>query len=317
MRVVLFGASGFIGSHVAQQLVLSGHSVCCIVRLTSDCQFLHTLGVDIIRSEFRHIRQVAGYINTSDIVINCTADTRQHMRDDERRKVEVTLSWLLFKAAELSAAKRFIQLSTVMVYGFDRPAFAINENFPKQPSYSYNRIAWEREQVLLSLAEHSALPLMILRPANCLGKRDKSFLPSFIRSHRFSLFPVVTGGNWLFSCIDCRDIGRAMVHLLDLPSGQSAVFLVKGYDVSWLQFKEALDIKLGKTSKLMNMPKALMMIIGYLVEVLYPLGKEPPLTRFSMEVLSNDTLFDDSKIRATGFVPQYSLEASLDDTLDI
>lgn len=108
-----------------------------------------------------------------------------------------------------------------------------------------------------------------------------------------------------------------MVHLLDLPFSQSAVFLVKGYDLSWLQFKEVLDIKLGKTSKLMNMPKALMMIIGYLVEVLYPLGKEPPLTRFSMEVLSNDTLFDDSKIRATGFVPQYSLEASLDDTLDI
>jgi hypothetical protein len=57
------------------------------------------------------------------------------------------------------------------------------------------------------------------------------------------------------------------------------------------------------------------MLIGRLLEAVYPYGRNPPLTRFSVEVLSTHTLFDDTKIRATGFQPRHNLMATLRDAL--
>jgi nucleoside-diphosphate-sugar epimerase len=141
-------------------------------------------------------------------------------------------------------------------------------------------------------------------------------LPSFIGPHKFSLFPVVNGGQWKFSCIDCRDIGRAMVHLLELEIDKPETYLVKGFDLSWLELKSELDRFLGKPSRTLSLPKNLMMKMAYLMEKIYPYGSSPPVTRFDMEVLSTDTLFDDSKLRNTGFQCKYSLLDSFQDALD-
>jgi len=143
------------------------------------------------------------------------------------------------------------------------------------------------------------------------------FAPSFeIFASSSGGVPVIGGGDWQFSCMDARDVGRAMVHLLDVPVQQAEIFLVKGFDITWLDVKTALDKKLGKPSALMNIPKGVALFMGRIMEAITPFGKEPALTRFSASVVSTHTLFDDSKIRRSGFEPQYSLEATLDDALE-
>ena len=323
MRVVIFGATGFIGSHVAEQMVLAGHEVDCIVRVSSDTRFLETLDLNITAIDFNSDEELIAAISQGDIVCNCVADTRMHISTEERRVVEVALTSRLYRAAQEAGVRRFIQLSTVMVYGFDRPRLAIDESFVGTPHYSYNRVAVEREQALLQLAADDpnreydeALELVILRPSNTIGKRDTSFLPNMRGSHRQGFFPFVSGGEWQFSLMDTRDIGRAMVHLLDVPVTEPEIYLVKGFDTNWRGFKAALDGVLGKTSKAISIPKSLMKFFGWLFETCYQYGKEPPLTRFSVDVLSTDTLFDDSKIRGTGFTPEYDLRQMLEDAIE-
>ena len=63
------------------------------------------------------------------------------------------------------------------------------------------------------------------------------------------------------------------------------------------------------------MRKWLMSKVAGLFEWVVPYGKKPPMTRFDLEVLSTDTLFDDSKIRATGFEPQFDLMQGLEDVI--
>ena len=322
MTITMFGATGYLGSHAAEQLVLAGHSANFAVRASSDQSFLNGLvaadgaSVRITTVDFDDAGSLTAVIDGASTVINCVADTRMHISDSERRKVEVDLTSRLFKAAQQAGAKRFIQLSTVMVYGFERPEYAVNENYPTKPKYSYSRIAVEREQTLLALQPESGVELIILRPSNTLGKRDASALPSLLGSLKKGLFPVVGGGAWNYSCMDARDVGRAIVHLLTVNINQSEIFLAKAYDINWLDVKDELDKKLGKPSKLQNIPRWLALCLGTVFEVFTAYGKEPPLTRFAASVVSSHTLFDDTKIRKTGFKPLYDLSETLSDALE-
>lgn len=317
MKTIVFGASGYLGSHVAEQLALAGHEVRCILRGSSDASFLQTLPLSIERATFADAGELAELIEQGSTVLNCIADTRMHISDQERRVVECELTSVLFAAAQSAAAKRFIQLSTVMAYGFDRPECAVDETYPVKPKYSYSRIACEREQILLDNAQNGETELIIFRPSNTFGKRDTSALPIFLASHEKGVFAGIGGAKWRFSCMDARDVGRAMVHLLDvpMPAKKPEIFLAKAYDTSWLDVKMVFDEILERDTKLMNVPKSLAMVIGRVMEAIYPYGKQPPLTPFNVELLSTHTLFDDAKIRATGFEPKYTLMETLRDAL--
>lgn len=315
MNIILFGGTGFLGSHVAEQLSLAGHDITCIVRSSSDTHFLKQLGIPLLTLDFSDTQQITRAIKPNSYVINCIADTRSHASYQQRSRVEIDLVSRLFAAAQQQHAKRFLQLSTVMVYGFNRPTTPINESHPTSPTYIYNKIADDRERTLMSLHPHGNTELVLLRPSNALGKRDRDFLPNFVRSHKSGVFPVVNGGDYAFSCIDARDVGRAMAHLLTVDITKPEVFLVKGFDTGWLALKQALDNMLGKSSRLFSMPKTFSKIIARLMEAAYPYGTHPPLTRFNLAVLSTDTLFDDKKIRDTGFTPRYSLPETLTDAL--
>lgn len=319
MKILLFGATGYLGSHVAEQLILGGHDVTCCVRDGADTAFLHTIPASIQTVNFAQSNTIAPLIDADTTVVNCIADTRPHASYQQRQGVEIELTHTLFTLAQQQQAKRFIQLSTVMMYGFDRPAHAINEAHPPSAGYIYNHIAADREKTLLDAYQNnrqSHTELMILRPSNALGKRDTSFLPNFVNANKFGMFPVVDGGHWQFSCIDARDIGRAIHHLTSIEIEDAEVYLVKGYDLDWLSLKASLDEYLGKSTRAFNMPKCIMSKMAQLFEWITPYGKNPPMTRFDLDVLSTHTLFDDSKIRATGFTPRFTLNDSIHSTLE-
>ena len=307
MNIVLFGATGYLGSHIAEQFINRGHQVHCLVRPGSDSGFLNSINATIITVDFSNLKDHSDLIDAQTTVVNCISDTRPHASYKQRGVVEIDLTRQLFELTQAQNAKRFIQLSTVMVYGFDRPDTPIDEEYPLKPKYIYNRIAADREKTLLNYAAKGGTELVIVRPSNTLGKRDKSLLPNFVKSHRQGMFPSVGDGKWSFSCIDARDVGRAFEHLLTVSVAKPEIYLVKGYDLDWPSFKTQLDDFIGKPSKAFNLPKALIMVVGRILEAVYPFGSTPPLTRFDMEVMSCNTLFDDSKIRATGFSPQYQL----------
>lgn len=325
MNIIVYGGTGFLGSHVVEQLAMAGYKPLCIVRESSKTDFLASLDVDLLIDDFATVTH-RSYINEGDIVINCIADTRRHIRFSEQAKTDIQLTGQLFKLAQTHKAARFIQLSTVMAYGFDRPESAIDERYPlpcsrsksksKSKIYTYNRVAIAREKTLLSLNDESKTELIIVRPSNAIGARDTSFLPNITMPMRFGLFPVVSdrktkGGSWQFSCIDARDVGRAFVHLIDVKINKPEIYLIKGFDLTWLELKNILEKKLNKKCKTIPIPKSFMMASAKLMEWLTPYGTKLPLTQFDVEVISNHTLFDNSKVRSTQFTSQYDLQECL------
>lgn len=315
MRAIVFGSTGFIGSHVTEQLIFAGHHVIAAVRDNSDTAFLQNIHAKIKGIDFDNSSQITEAISGNDIVYCCLANPKQHQSIGALREIEVKLTENIFISACTAGAKRFVLLSTVMVYGFSRPPIAINENHPPEPTFDFNKVAFERENTLAKLAIKNNIELVILRPTNTIGKRDIK-MGQLFKSYRQGFYPVFGRKEFQFSGIDTRDIGRAMVFLGELPEAKNNVYLVKGFDTSWLDMKRTLDKITGKNTRIIKMPVWLMKVIAHLMEIIIPYHYELQLSRFAISVMSTNTLFDDNRIRQAGFKPNYSLEDALIDYLE-
>lgn len=313
---IVFGASGFIGSHVAEQLRRDGQPLMTPVRRLHP--FLQQMGAEQQLIDFSDDAALIAAIPQESVVYCCLANPRRHLPLDDLRAVEVRLTARVIRAAAQAGARRVVLLSTVMVHGFDRPPIPIDEHFPPRPHHPFCRVALEREQTAQQVAQTTGIDLHILRPATAIGARDQQ-IAKLIHSFRQGLFPLIGHEDYRFSAIDARDIGRAMRLLGEMPAPSTAerIWLATGFDTSWQALGQMLNTLTGRPAHTLRLPRALARGLGSLIETLCPYRWEPALTRFSVDVMSSHTLFDGSRLAQAGFTPRYGLQDALQDAMGL
>jgi dihydroflavonol-4-reductase len=318
MKAVVLGGTGFIGSHVVEQLLAAGLEVKAAVRTTGNSEFLEEKGAEVVHVNFTESHSLIELMTGSDIVYNCTAHPKMHEKRERLEQVELGLTRTLIQAAAQAGVGRFIQLSTIVVYDFENPG-PINEKYPTCPKYTFQQVCLERERVVQEEGRRLGIETYILRPASTIGQRDKaSFFSSFYRAHVKNKYPMIGSGEVPISLIDTRDIGRAMVWLGDMQYklDDDGIYLAKGFDTTWIELKQHLDQSLNRTSKMQQIPVGLANMLAPFLEKVTPYSGEPILTPLLVKSLTVPRIWDDSKIRNTGFEPIYSMDDAVCNALE-
>ncbi|AZB42040.1 NAD(P)-dependent oxidoreductase [Bacillus sp. FJAT-42376] len=256
MKAVVFGSTGFIGSHVAEQLALAGHTVTAAARETSDISFLESLNVKVERIRHDDPDAIHRLMSGIDVVYNCTADSSLGLERYSEELVEIKLTERLITAAGHCHVSRFVQLSTVVIYDF-KSNQPLDEKYISQPEFPFQQLALEREKIVRSLGKKLGIETVILRPASAIGTRDKkSFFSRLYLAHLHNQFPMAGSGEARVSLVDTRDIGRAMEWLgtCALEEWDDGVYVLKGYDTTWSGLKEEMDKAIGTEAGVENMP---------------------------------------------------------------
>jgi dihydroflavonol-4-reductase len=306
MRATVLGASGFFGSHLVDQLKQAGHSVCAVVRPSSDRSFVDSLGVTVLPIDYSESSLIDA-MRDAEVVYNCTADTRMHLDEATRRAVEIDLTRRIVQAAGRARSGRFVQLSTIQVYG-PLPNAAVNEDFPCKPAHDYQHAAIAREEIVRSEADEAKLPWVLVRPVTTTGARDTSLMANLYPVHRTGVFPLIGKGTQMLSMADARDVARAMVLLGESPAAERRVFLVSGFDTTWHELKEALDRATGKRTRTVHLPAGIMKLAARTITALTPRGTEPKLHPLAVDTTSRASHFGDQRIRALGYAPRFALD---------
>lgn len=304
MKAIVFGATGFIGGHVVEQLHLAGHQVTAAVRYTSDTSFLEKLGIPIVSIDFSDHTAINKAIEGHEVVYNCTADAKLHSQISLDAPVEIQLTRTLIEAAASQGASRFIQLSTIVIYDFQSND-PMDESYPNQPEYPIQRLGIEREKIVQEIGRKTGITTIVLRPASTIGPRDKaSFFARLYAAHAHGQYPILGDGTAKVSLVDTRDIGRAMVWLGHevKPESDHNVYLLKGYDTTWEQLKAELDHATGRVAQTLHIPENL-------TEEQMEAYK---LTPFAIKTLMINRLWNDAKIRKLGFETKYTLRESVE-----
>jgi len=309
MNHIVFGATGFIGSHVAEALAESGETITAIVRPGSNTDFLQQLGVKTRTLSAFSDDELCQVLHEGDVIYNCIADVHLYKNLAQYNQTQVDVTKTLAEAAVQVGVERFIQLSTVKVYG-DTPEHFITEDQAFNPLFDFHQTMIDRETALKQIASNSGLKIILLQPAATLGRRSP-VLKYFLEAHSHGSFPMIGNGQAKFSAIDTRDIGRAMVFLAKADLSKENIFLLKGYETSWQNLKEKLDEVRSITSKSKSLPKWAAKAMASVWETLTPYGRQPFLTRFMVHDATQTLLVDDSRIRSLGFKPKHDIQDTL------
>ncbi len=164
-QVLVTGATGFIGSYLATELVRRGQAVRCLVRQTSSpaaLTYLRELGANLLRGDLTDPASLQAAVNGVSTVYHLGGGGTFGMRDDTCFRINVLGTRnLLDGCASGGPVAKFVHVSTCGVMGniTHPPA---NESYPGRPEgYTYARAKAEAEKVALAFRDR--VPVVVTR----------------------------------------------------------------------------------------------------------------------------------------------------------
>ncbi len=215
MKVIVTGATGYVGRSLAPRLVREGHDVVALVRDPTRARDVLPGGVTLLK----------GDLHAADGVIPRDAEAMIHLAfsmfpvSDGRTNVEGSLR--IVEAARARKVRRFVYTSSALVYGPSDPSLAVTEEHPCRPDMRFARQQLRVEQAARSLAASEGFPAVILRPSEVYGA-DGGFLPVLVERLRRGQLPLAGDGRQGISFTALGDLVEVIVRCLtaDLRPGE-------------------------------------------------------------------------------------------------
>lgn len=308
MKVLLTGASGFLGSSISAQLDKRSYEFLSIVRKESKFPQYNTKAVGNIDSKTDFSKVLPGV----QVVIHAAA--RAHIMKDESsdplaeyREVNVAGSANLARQAVSAGVKRFIFISSIKVCGENstgKPAY--KELMEASPEDAYGQSKYEAEEVLKQIAAETGMELVIIRPPLIYGVGVKANFLSLLKLTRLPVplpFGLIHNQR---SMVYLENLVDFILQCIDHPSAAGQTFLISdGQDLSLNELVRMIRRAMNKPAWVVPVPVSLFKFAGKLI------GKMAIIDR-----LIGDLRVDSSKARQLlGWNPPYSVEQGLKETV--
>jgi dihydroflavonol-4-reductase len=316
MTTLVTGATGFVGSHVARQLVSSGENVRVLVRPTSNFKLLEDLRVERVEGDLRDAGSIERAMRGVRRVFHVAADYRlwtQHPEELYESNVEGTRR--LIAAAERAGVERIVYTSTVATiavpqHGAALPNEATAARLEEMIGH-YKRSKFLAEQVALDAAK-AGVPVVIVNPTAPVGPGDWKPTPTgrIILDFLLGKMPayVDTGLN----VVAVEDVAAG--HLLAAEKGRSGErYILGGRNMTLKEILDALAAITGRRAPRLKLPHVVALAAGYADELYSRLaGREPQIPVEGVK-MSRHKMFveSDKAARELGYAPG-KIEAALE-----
>lgn len=253
---LITGATGFVGSHVAEALAARGEPVRALVRQGSDTALLEKLGVTLVRGDLTNPDALANAVDGVDVVVHCAAKVGDWGHVDEYRKVNVDGLRLLLDAVRSRPLHRFVHISSLGVYAA-RHHYGTDETEPLPDNHidGYTQSKVETEKLALDYNRKYGVPVAVLRPGFIYGPRDRSILPRLADRLREKSVIYIARGKYALNTTYVGNLVDAILLAIDNPAAVGEVFnITDGEFVSKRRFFEAVADGLKLPRPKMSVP---------------------------------------------------------------
>lgn len=242
MRYLITGATGCVGSYLADILRGQGRDVVAIAREQSDTAFLRHIGVAIHTGDFRDVSLLREILLDVDAVIHCAGKIGDGTRA-EYQTWNVSGLGNLLNACKGQGVSQVILLSSLGIYGGGHH-HGTTEDAPVARRF---RDAWlesmaKGEQLAWEYYREFEIPLTVFRIGCVYGPRDRHFIPWLLKGLRENLLYYPGGnGQRTFHTIYVGNLVQAILLALERVDSIGKVFnLTDGDYISKRTFVEAL-----------------------------------------------------------------------------
>jgi dihydroflavonol-4-reductase len=278
-KVLVTGASGFVGSAVARCLLEAGFSVRALVRSRSPRAHLGGLDLDFCEGDLRDRKSLERALPGMRHVFHVAADYRLWARDPNEifaSNVEGTRN--LMEEALRAGVERIVYTSSVATLGLRADGMAADESVPlskEQGIGAYKRSKIAAERLVESMVAERGLPAVIVNPSTPIGPRDVRPTPT---------------GRIIVEAAKGRipafvDTGLNLVHVDDVASGHLAAlrlgkigerYILGGQNVLFSQILADVAGLVGRRAPRIRLPWQALIPVAYAAEAMAHLtGREP------------------------------------------
>ena len=307
-KVLVTGAGGFIGSHVAERLVELGADVRALVRYNSagtrghlDRLPVHRAeAIDVYAGNLLDARSVNGAVAGREIVLHLgalIAVPYSYRHPGEILSANVLGTYNVLEAAREAGVERIVLASTSEVYGTAQTV-PMDETHPLQAQSPYAASKIAADQLGLSFWRSYDLPVTILRPFNTYGPRQsaRAIVPTIITQ------ALISGRVFLGSMYPTRDLS----YVADIVEGFVKVVESPG------TVGEVIHIGSGKEISIGDLSEKIVALLNKPIEIVFDSQRVRPA---ASEV--GRLVCDYSKAKSLiGWEPRTSLEDGLKRTLE-
>ena len=253
--VLVTGATGFIGGHVAGRLVALGYPVRVLVRDRSRLGSDLAGRVEVVEGSLADRAALARAVAGVERIFHCAADVKTWDRRENylAANVEGVANLLAAIGEKNPGLRRLVHLSTVDVYGFpERPC---DEDAPLVAAgFGYGDSKLRGECLLRERATQLGIPTVILRPANVFGP-GSPFVDRVGEALEGGLMLKVDGGRAHAGVVDVDTVVAAMLWASDSPVAAGRCYNVRDDgDATWAQVIEVMQGHLGRHGLTVNLP---------------------------------------------------------------
>jgi nucleoside-diphosphate-sugar epimerase len=319
---VVTGATGLLGSHIAEHLRARGERVRALVRPTSDTTFLQQLGVELVVGDLNEPASLRRAVAGADVVYHCAARVGDWgpWRAFQREVIDATAN--LLDACGATGVGRVLHVSSIIVYGHPHLRGAC---FTEDEPLGQNLWMWDYYCQAKVRAEELCRQyrgeLTIIRPSWIYGPRDRTTLPRVLKALDAGRVAIIGGGDNLLNIVYAGDVAEGAILAANHPEAKGQAYnLSSEGEITQHDFLDLLADELGRPRIRKQVSYQFAYWGGFLSEVIgrmIRLRRPPHLTRYAVALIGRSTRFSIAKAREQlGWQPRVGVREGVRRTLD-
>lgn|SRR5512138_363739 len=319
-RIVITGATGFIGSRLALQAHRLGLDVVAAGRELSPLETeraneLRAAGVRLAIGKLQEPAHARELVTAADAIIHLAAAQHEAgMPEAYFRDVNVLGTRVLLEAAREHGVRRFVYGSSIGVYGTSGDD-VLDETSALRPDNIYTRTKLEAEEVVASFAQQ--LETSVVRISETYGPSDFRLLKLFRAIDRGHFVIVGSGANRR-QCLHVNDLTRALLLTAQHPLAVDQTFVIAGAEsMTTNEMARLIAAALNRRTPKLHAPLWPFKLAASTCEAICPpLGIQPPLHRRRLDFFTKSFVFSTTKAQTLlGFQPEIDFATGAADTV--
>lgn len=332
MKVLVTGATGFIGQQIVSKLADENYEIIGLKNSNKSSSEENLLGsknsnISFIRADITDYRNLSGLEKIEELEVIVHSAGLAHQFGDTKKEafdsVNVRGTENILKLAIKLKVKHFILIGSTAVYGIvsnsqnsKSRATVISEETPTKPQTLYAKSKLEAENVSRRICEENAIALTIFRLAPVIGENNVGNVSRLIEAIDKNRFVWVGNGSNQKTLIYKRDVAQACAVLIKNKKQKTEIFNLAADPIKMKDFVDEIALRLNTRILPINIPALFLKKIFQINSKIFKINKVSKISETVEKWLSDDIYSADKIARTYNFKPQTSITEAVRKQVD-
>lgn len=318
MKALVTGSTGFIGSHLVEQLLARDYKVSCLIRKSTKLEYVGDLPVELVKGDYGDIDSLRPAVEGMDYVFHIGGVTKAKDKRVYFLGNQQTTKNLLAAVQKYNPGiKRFVFASSLTAVGPGTGTEPVDESTPYHPITTYGRSKMGAEKECL--ASMSSLPITIIRPPAVYGPRDRDIF-EFFNSVNKHFIPLSGFGRKMLSFVHAYDLVDGIITAAEHPKAAGQVYFITNEETyDWGMLGDIARKVLKTWAIKAKIPQPLLFTIAGISEFLARMQNKAALINIEKArdgVQANWLCSPKKAFEELGFKTRLSLEEGVANTIE-